>query len=86
MFKYKNNLLPNIFNEFYQTNSSFHQYPTRKSNQLRGPQTKTRLAQTFIRNSGASIWNEFSEILDHKSSLNIFKKEAINVLISGYDS
>ena len=85
MYKFKNGLLPPTFHDFYQTNSSYHHYPTRRSNHLRGPQTKTKLAQTFIRNTGAIIWNEFSNILDHTSSINVFKQSAINVLISRYD-
>ena len=32
MYKYKNNLLPKIFNNFYLENSSFHSYPTRHAN------------------------------------------------------
>ena len=39
MYKFKNHLLPVIFNNFYQENSSFHRYPTRQSANLRNPRT-----------------------------------------------
>jgi hypothetical protein len=40
MFKYKNDLLPATFNNFYSENSQFHRYPTRGSTQLRIPMAK----------------------------------------------
>ena len=37
MFKFKNNLLPNIFDTFFSQNDRFHTYPTRNATQLRAP-------------------------------------------------
>ena len=84
MFKFKNNLLPPIFNEFYSVNSAFHRYPTRKANHLRGPKLKTKMAQLFIKNSGAQIWNSYDAKIDHEKSISCFKKDIMEIFLSTY--
>ena len=84
MYDYKNGLLPSTFNDFYQTNSNVHDYPTRRAGQLRPPQARTKIAQTFIRTHGVLVWNTFSNKLNLNTSKNIFKKEACKILISDY--
>jgi exonuclease III len=84
MYDYKSGLLPSTFDHFYQTNSNVHSYPTRRAEQLRPPQARTKLAQTFIRTHGALIWNKYSSELNIQLSKNIFKKEACKILISDY--
>ena len=84
MYKYKNNLLPNTFDEFYQINSVFHRYPTRKANQFRGPKLKTKMAQLFIRNSGVTIWNNYENQIDINKSISCFKKDITSIFLSQY--
>jgi hypothetical protein len=84
MYNYKNNILPPTFKYFYQENSSIHSYPTRQAHQLRLPQTRTNLAQTFIRSKGVQIWNEFADGLDYQITKNAFKTTIRLKLISKY--
>jgi len=84
MHKYKNNLLPPTFENVYQTNSSYHRYPTRKANHLRGPKTRIKIAQTFIRNAGALIWNELSAQIDHNKSIGLIKKDFNAIFTAQY--
>ena len=44
MFKFKHELLPDMFNNFFLRNDDFHTYPTRNSKKLRPPLIKTRIA------------------------------------------
>ena len=52
VYKYKNNLLPGIFDSFYLMNNQVHQYPTRNAGNFRVPITKLRLASTFVKKLG----------------------------------
>jgi hypothetical protein len=84
MFKFKNDLLPDTFNDFYQENQVYHRYPTRGANQLRAPKIKTKIAEMFIKNSGAALWNIFSPQINIKDRIKPFKQEVITLLISRY--
>jgi hypothetical protein len=86
MHQYKNGLLPAIFDTFYQKNSSFHTYPTRNANKLRAPKIKSRIATTFIRNSGVTLWNEFSPILEENCKIARLKKSLNAYFTDKYDS
>ena len=74
MYKFKNNLLPEIFNTFYVENSSYHNYPTRHAKNLRNPRVRTKLATTFVKNIGVTIWNKYSTMLSHEMKNRAIKK------------
>ena len=80
----KNHILPTTFDKFYLENRAFHQYQTRGANHLSIPIAKSRIATTFIKKSGISLWNLFSPLITPKSKFGLFKKEIINLLISKY--
>ena len=84
MFKYKNNLLPTVFKDFYHENKDYHRYPTRGRNLLRTPRVKSQTASNFIKNTGVSLWNDFSPHITQNSKFGLFKKEIINLLIADY--
>jgi len=84
VYKYKNKLLPNIFDNFYTMNSEIHRHATRYAGHLRVPVAKTKLASTFIKKTGVSIWNQFSDKLDLKSKIGLFKQKAIILLTEEY--
>ena len=86
MFKYKNGLLPSIFNNYFIENSSFHRYPTRKSKQLRIPKVKTKLANSFIKTTGVDKWNDITAEMEllPGTSLNVLKKRLLNLLVLKY--
>ena len=84
MFKFMNSLLPTTFNKLYRSNRAFHNYPTRNSQQLRPPRTRTKLADNFIANQGVKIWNEISTKFDVITSLPVFKHNIKRHLLSSY--
>jgi hypothetical protein len=86
MYKLKNNLLPEIFNSFYSENSSFHRYPTRQANNLRNPRVRSKLASSFLKNTGVTIWNKYSDYLTHEMKLGLFKKQVTEILLADYAS
>ena len=84
VFKYHHGLLPNIFNEFYSTNSSFHLHNTRSRNMFRLPM---RSSSIRIRAMGVRTYNYFytrltmdCSFLSYKAALK--KYLIVNNLIS----
>jgi hypothetical protein len=86
VYKYKNGLLPSPFDSFYTTNSQIHNYPTRHANQIRIPTAKTKMASTFVKKTGANIWNTLPNHIHHNMKIGGLKKLVITHLISQYDA
>jgi hypothetical protein len=84
VYKYKNGLLPDIFNGFYIENQQIHRYPTRNADQFRVPLTKTKTASSFLNKTGVNIWEEFSPKISHNIKIGLFKKQIISLLIDDY--
>jgi hypothetical protein len=60
IFKYRNGLLPNTFNNFYKDNRDYHRYPTRGATNLPTPRVYTKIATSFIKKTGVDLWNQYS--------------------------
>ena len=86
VYKYKNGLLPIIFDPFYIENRQVHNYPTRNAGQFRIPLTKSRVASCFIKKTGVSIWRDLNNEISHQMKIGLFKKEIIALLIDKYIS
>jgi hypothetical protein len=84
MFKFKNSQLPDIFNNLFIRNDAIHRYPTRNASHLRAPRTKSRIAESFITNTGVHIWNSFSNILNTETKLGTFKRALKKFLSQKY--
>ena len=84
VYKYKNNLLPGIFDSFYVMNNQMHQYPTRNAGNFRVPITKLRVASTFVKKVGVSLWNEYADQINHDMKIGLFKKAITNILLDTY--
>jgi hypothetical protein len=86
MFKFKKGLLPTLFDSYFSENASHHRYPTRRANQLRMPKVKSKIANSFIRKSGVTLWNTMAEKLEPigNSSMAVFKKRLIIYLVGKY--
>jgi hypothetical protein len=86
MFKFKNDLLPSLFNNYFSENRNYHRYPTRNALQLRIPKVKTKIANTFIKKSGVAVWNKMEADLFPftTSSMGVFKTNLIKQLIANY--
>jgi hypothetical protein len=69
VYKFKNRLLPIIFDSFYIENRQIHRYPTRNANQFRTPLTKSKVAACFVKK---------------KTKIGTFKKDVIARLIKNY--
>ena len=73
MYKYNINALPNIFNSIFQKNQSFHNYPTRQSNEFHLPRLRTLLAQNTFLYTGPKYWNSLDNEIKNARSLSSFK-------------
>ena len=84
VFKYKNGLLPSIFNDFFTENREYHRYPTRAATHLRTPRTKSKIASSFIKTTGAKYWNEYTPKIVQTKQIGPFKRDLTSILISQY--
>ena len=84
VYKFKNRLLPAVFENFYTENRQFHRYQTRNADQFRTPLTKSRVAANFIKKTGVTIWQELNNEISHETKIGFFKKEVIARLIINY--
>ena len=73
MYKYRNNLLPDIFNDFFETNKDTHEYNTRNASQLRTPLVKNDLANRFISKTGVLYWNKIEAHIKTDTKISSFK-------------
>jgi hypothetical protein len=84
VYKFKNGLLPQIFNSFYTENSQIHGYATRNARQFRIPLTKTKISASFLKKTGVTIWNAFDDQITHTVKIGLFKRQITSLLISKY--
>ena len=73
MYKFNNNSLPVIFDSMFLKNQSFHNYPTRQSNEFHLPRVRTLLAQNTFLYSGPKFWNSLHNEIKNARSLSSFK-------------
>ena len=84
MYKYKNQMLPSLFNDFFKSNRDTHQYNTRNATKLRPPRAKTTLASKFIKKTGANLWNLLEDNIEVNCSIGIFKRQLKTYLVKDY--
>ena len=60
-----NNMLPNSFNQFFTTNSSFHDHYTRQCNNLHTMKCRNNTIRNCLRYRAATFWNSLPD--HHKS-------------------
>jgi len=84
VYKFKNRLLPTVFDNFYTENRQVHRYQTRNADQFRTPLTKYRVAANFIKKTGVTIWQELNNEISHEKKIGLFKREVIARLIRDY--
>ena len=86
MHKFTFNRLPTVFDGFFTPNSTVHSYPTRQSSDYHLENPRISLAQKSLKHNGPDIWNSLPPNLKQCTSLNIFKRELKNILITQYTS
>ena len=82
MFKYKNSLLPAIFNDFFVKNDMIHEHNTRQRHNLHVPLAKYDIRKRTIRYTGVRFYNFFQNILEHKCSIVTYKKHLKNYILT----
>ena len=83
MHKYSKNQLPNIFSNMFIKNSTVHQYPTRQSNSLHLPLTRTLFANKLFTFTGPKFWNSLNDSMKVQS-LVTFKYKLKKMLLDKY--
>ena len=83
MHKYSKNELPNIFTNMFIKNSAVHQYPTRQSNSLHLPLTRTLFANKLFTFTGPKFWNSLNDSMKVQS-LFTFKYKLKKLLLDKY--
>ena len=73
MFKFHKNLLPSVFNNMFQTNSSIHNYPTRQRLNLHHPLCRSTSLYNSISFVGVREWNSLNHDLKSSSTITRFK-------------
>jgi hypothetical protein len=71
MYKYTHHMMPPSLNDLFQQNSEVHSHNTRGANKLRNPRIRTKLAESFITNSGLKIWNNISQLINPEQKLSV---------------
>ena len=84
MFKFKNNLLPDNFTDYFVQVNAIHNYGTRSSDMYRPCNFVTDLARNTIRRQGPILWNDIDASIQSSTSLNIFKSKYKHFLLSAY--
>ena len=84
LYKFIKGLLPNIFNDIFQTNSNVVSRQTRQSHKLHVPRHKTVFYGRTIKFQGVKYWNALSETIDSKCSIHTFKKRLKIYYINRY--
>ena len=76
MHKFKTNKLPEIFSDFFTSNSEHHEHATRGASKLRPPKVKLRVAHNFVKRLGVNLWNKLEATDNFNLNLSVctFKK------------
>ena len=84
MYNYNNNSLPSAFDNMFPRNQSFHNYPTRRSNEFHLPLLRTLLAQNTFIYTGPHYWNSLKDDIRGARSLNTFKSKLKKDILQSY--
>lgn len=83
MYKFYNNKLPDIFNEFFQRNVDVHQHYTRQSQMYHPPFARLTHTKRNIRFMGVKTDAILSPVLTYIGSYHFYKRELKTLLLSG---
>ena len=86
MYNYNNNSLPKNVDTMFPKNQSFHNYPTRRSNEFHLPLLRTLLAQNTFIYTGPKFWNSLDSNIKDAPSLNSFKSKLKMFLLKSYNT
>ena len=84
MYKYHNNLLPDIFTDYFVKANTIHGYNTRQSYMYRPCYFNTHLANNSIKRQGPLIWSSVPQNIRDSTSVFSFKTKFKAEFISRY--
>ena len=84
MYKFKNNILPTNFSDFFITVNALHNYGTRSSDLYRPHNFVSDLARNTIRRQGPILWNNIDNSIQNSLSVKTFKTMYKHSLLSNY--
>ena len=84
MFKFTNNLLPSIFDSYFQYTNQIHSYRIRSSNLFRPHLFSTDLARNTIKTQGPTVWNSIDFNIRSSTSVKSFNEMYKRTLVSRY--
>ena len=86
MFRYHTKCLPDIFSNYFCTNSSIHEHFTRGSNRLHISYARTDIMKSQIRICGPTLWNSIDPaMVDNCTSWRGFKCRFKKILLTEYN-
>lgn len=74
MFKLCNNMLPDLFHNYFTLNSSIHDYNTRNANNIHPPLNRVSITQSSIFYKGTVLWNNLNIDIKSSKTLRQFKR------------
>ena len=85
MYKFHYQLLPSVFDSFFNPVRNIHRHNTRLSSRMTYaiPKTRTNYGISNVRFQGAKVWNDISDDIK-LLSLKCFKKKLKSILIAKY--
>ncbi len=84
MYKYRNNLLPQAFNNMFTCNVDNHSYNTRHASDFEYPGNRLEFGKKSICYHGVKVWNNIPNHVKDASNIKSFKSSYRNTFISNY--
>ena len=82
--KQRNNLLPEIFKDYFKVRNEIHDINVRNSNKLHVIKTKTNQGNKMFKTKGASLYNSLPDEFLNIKTISNFKKRVKQFFISKY--
>ena len=84
VYKYKNNLLPEIFENLFIDNKHFYKYNTRQSNNIHLTKANGKYGDMKIAHQGATIWNSLPLKIRNLKTVRNFSRKVKKAIIKSY--
>ena len=82
VYKQKNQILPEIFNNLFTENYEIHNHNTRQCGKLHVGHQKTKLESLKTKHQGTEIWNSIPSTIQNCTTTKSFSKNVKNLLLS----
>ena len=81
---YNKHHLPEVFEQYFETNKNLHRYETRQKANYRIRKSNMRWGDYTVQNSGARLWNNLKTPLKSISNKKIFNSKVKENFIAAY--